>query len=119
MLPAVAYDEELAERVRDLLAAVPDVTEQRMFGGLAFMVGGAMAVSVGSGGLLVRRDPAAGDDELPGARPAVMGSRQMRGWLAVDAGAATPDEELAGWVRHGLTAAHHAAHQATGSSSTP
>jgi TfoX/Sxy family transcriptional regulator of competence genes len=115
MLPAVAYDEDLAERVRDHLAEVPDVTEKRMFGGLAFMVGGAMAVSVGSSGLLVRRDPAGGADELPGARPAVMGSRQMRGWLAVDADAATPDEVLARWVRSGTSAAH----QATGSSATP
>ena len=124
-LLAVAYDEELADRVRDLLAAVPDVAEKRMFGGLAFMVGGAMAVSVGGAGLLVRR--ADGVDEPPGARPAVMGTRQMRGWLAVDAGAATPDDELAAWVRHGLAAAHQAAHQsthqathqATGSSATP
>jgi hypothetical protein len=113
MLPPVAYDEALADRVRDLLAAVPDVTEKRMFGGLAFMVGGARAVSVGSAGLLVRRADGAG--EPPGARPAVMGTRQMRGWLAVDAGAATTDEELAAWVRHGLAAAH----QATGSSATP
>jgi TfoX N-terminal domain len=114
-LAAVAYDEELAERVRDQLAGLPGVTEKRMFGGLAFLVGGAMAVSVGSGGLLVRRDPAGGADELPGARPAVMGSRQMRGWLAVDAGAAIPDEVLARCVACGLAAAHHA----TGSSSTP
>ena len=112
----MAYDEELAERIRDLLADQPDLTEKRMFGGLAFLVGGAMAVSVGSGGLLVRRDPAGDADELPGARPAVMGSRQMRGWLTVDAGAATPDEVLARCVACGLAAA---AHQATGSSSTP
>jgi TfoX/Sxy family transcriptional regulator of competence genes len=115
-LAAVAYDEELAERVRDQLAGVPDVTEKRMFGGLAFLVGGAMAVSArNGGGLLVRADPARGADQLPGARPAVMGTRQMHGWLAVDADAATPDGELARWVRYGLARAH----QATGSSSTP
>lgn len=115
MLPAVAYDKDLAERVRDSLAEVPDVTEKRMFGGLAFLVGGAMAVSVGSGGLLVRRDPAPGADLPAGARPAVMGTRPMRGWLAVDADAGMPDEELARWVRHALAAAH----QATRSSATP
>jgi TfoX/Sxy family transcriptional regulator of competence genes len=116
MLPAVAYDEELAARVRDLLAAVPDVTEKRMFGGLAFMVGGAMAVSASSGGgLLVRGDRTRGADQLPGARTAVMGSREMHGWLRVDADAATPDDELARYVEYGLAGAH----QATGSSSTP
>jgi TfoX/Sxy family transcriptional regulator of competence genes len=119
MLPAVAYDEDLAERVRDCLAAVPDVTEKRMFGGLAFMVGGAMAVSVSSGGLLVRRDPAPGAEPPPGARPAVMGSRTMRGWLTVDADAGMPDEELDRWVRHALAAAHQTGHQETGSSATP
>ena len=116
MLRPVAYDEELAARVRDQLAGVPDVTEKKMFGGLAFLVGGAMAVSAhNGGGLLVRADPTAGADQLPGARPAVMGGRQMHGWLLVDADAATPDEELARCVRHGLAGAH----QATGSSSTP
>jgi TfoX/Sxy family transcriptional regulator of competence genes len=116
MLPAVAYDAQLAERVRDLLAAVPDVTEKRMFGGLAFLVGDALAVSVrGGGGLLVRGDRTLGADQLDGARTAVMGSRTMHGWLAVDADVDTPDEQLARWVRYGVARAH----QATGSSSTP
>ena len=115
MLRTVAYDEGLAERVRDLLAPVPDVTEKRMFGGLAFLVGDALAVSVSGGGLLVRGDRTVGADQLPGARPAVMGSRTMHGWLAVDADDGTPDEQLARWVRYGLARAH----QATGSSSTP
>lgn len=118
MLPAVAYDEDLAARVREHLVAVPDVVEKRMFGGLAFMVGGAMAVAAASGGgLLVRRAPE-GTQPPPGGRPAVMGSREMHGWLAVDAGAGTPDEELARWVAFALAAAR-AAHQETGSSATP
>ena len=112
----MAYDTELAARVRDLLSPVPDVTEKRMFGGLAFLVGDALAVSVASGGgLLVRGDRTLGADQLPGARTAVMRSRTMHGWLKVDADADTPDEQLARWVRYGLDRAHHA----TGSSSTP
>ena len=112
----MAYDTELAARVRDLLSPVPDVTEKRMFGGLAFLVGDALAVSAANGGgLLVRGDRTRGADQLPGARTAVMGSRVMHGWLAVDADAATSEEELARWVRYGLARAH----QATGSSSRP
>jgi TfoX/Sxy family transcriptional regulator of competence genes len=112
----MAYDEDLADRVREAIQDVDGVTEKRMFGGLAFMVGDALAVSVsGGGGLLVRGDRTLGADQLPGARTAVMGSRTMHGWLKVDADADTPDEQLARWVRYGLDRAHHA----TGSSSTP
>jgi TfoX/Sxy family transcriptional regulator of competence genes len=120
MLRAVAYDEQLAERVRDQLAGVPGVTEKAMFGGLAFLVDGAMAVAASSrGGLLVRADRARAAEllALPGVQPSVMRGREMTGWLAVDAGAAATEEELAHWVAVGLAAAR--AHQATGNSSTP
>jgi TfoX/Sxy family transcriptional regulator of competence genes len=108
MLRAVGYDQDLAERLREQLAGVPDVTEKAMFGGLAFLVGGAMAVAASNGGgLLVRADPDR-EAELaaePGARPFVMRGREMTGWLAVDADAATPDDELARWVGCGLAGA--------------
>jgi TfoX/Sxy family transcriptional regulator of competence genes len=120
MLHAVAYDRELAERLRDQLAAVPDVTEKAMFGGLAFLVGGAMAIAAsGTGGLLVRADPSRAGEltARPGVRPTVMRGREMAGWLSVDAGPGTTDDELAGWVQVGLAAVGR--HQATGSSSTP
>jgi hypothetical protein len=71
----VAYDEALAERIRELLAADPDVTETKMFGGLAFLVGGHMAIAAsGQGGALVRVDPAASDElvERHGASIAIM-----------------------------------------------
>lgn len=108
MLRAVAYDRELAERLRDQLAGVPDVTEKAMFGGLAFLVEGAMAIAAASGGgLLVRADPARGAELASSseARPFVMRGREMTGWLAVDAGAAATDDELAGWVACGLAGA--------------
>src|SRR5918998_6087685 len=65
-LPAVAYDEQLANRIRDVLGAEPDISEQKALGGLAFLVAGNMAVaSSGQGGLLVRVDPAASDAARP------------------------------------------------------
>jgi TfoX/Sxy family transcriptional regulator of competence genes len=97
----MAYDEELADRIRDLLAAEPGLTEQKMFGGLAFLVGGNMAVGVsGQGGLLVRVDPAE-SDELVESTPAYvmeMRGREMRGWLRVDADHVRTKKELAVWV---------------------
>ena len=101
----VAYDVALASRLRELLADEPEVVEKRMFGGLAFLVGGHMAVSAsGQGGLLLRIDPADRDDLLaePGASPFVMRAREMAGWLRVDIDAGATDEELARWVGHGV-----------------
>ena len=83
----MAYDEDLANRIRELLAGEPDVTEKTMFGGLAFLVGGNMAVAAsGQGGLMVRVDPEATDALVakPHARPFEMRGRAMRGWLRVD-----------------------------------
>jgi TfoX/Sxy family transcriptional regulator of competence genes len=104
----VAYDEELAERIRDLLGGGADVTEQKMFGGLAFLVGGNMAVAAsGQGGILVRADPAQSDALLAttSARVMEMRGRQMAGWLRVDAEDVRTNDELAKWVELGTTCA--------------
>jgi TfoX/Sxy family transcriptional regulator of competence genes len=103
---AMAYDEELADRIRDMLAAERGLTEQKMFGGLAFLVGGNMAVGVsGQGGLLVRVDPTE-SDELVESTPAYvmeMRGREMRGWLRVDADHVRTKKELAAWVDRGVS----------------
>ena len=100
----MSYDEELANRLREALAGEPGVTEQRMFGGLAFLVNGNMSVSASrSGGLLVRVDPAEADD-LIGAdvEPMVMGGRSMTGWLLVAPEAIATKRQLSPWVRRGV-----------------
>lgn len=101
----MAYDEELAARLRMLLAGEPDVTEKRMFGGLGFLAAGNLAVSAsGTGGLLVRVDPATADAlvDPPGVVPFEMRGRTMRGWLRVDTAALASDAGLIRWVDHGL-----------------
>jgi TfoX/Sxy family transcriptional regulator of competence genes len=102
----VAYDEELAGRIRALAASEPDLSEKKMFGGLAFLVGGNMAVAAsGQGGLLVRVDPAESDELLASsnARPMEMRGREMRGWLRVDAEDIRSDADLEAWVERGLS----------------
>ena len=103
---AVAYEEELAARVRELVSAEPGLAEKKMFGGLAFLVGGNMAVGVsGQGGILVRVDPDE-SDELVATTPAQlmeMRGRSMRGWLRVAAEDVAGDRELAEWVGRGTT----------------
>ena len=102
----MAYDEELAERIRELVSGESDLTEQRMFGGLAFLIGGNMAVAAsGQGGVLVRVDPAESDKLVAttSARPMEMRGRQMRGWLRVDADEVRAERELAKWVELGTT----------------
>ena len=101
----MAYDEELADRIRVALQDVPGVTEKRMFGGLGFLVAGNMAVSAsGQGGLMVRVDPADGpslvDDET--VQRMEMRGRAMDGWLRVDLGALTTDDDLQRWVDRGV-----------------
>jgi TfoX/Sxy family transcriptional regulator of competence genes len=100
----VAYDEELAERIRALVAAEPDLTEQRMFGGLAFLIGGNMAVAAsGQGGLLVRVDPDQ-SDELVSTTPAElmeMRGRTMPGWLRVGSEHVDSEAALVAWVERG------------------
>jgi TfoX/Sxy family transcriptional regulator of competence genes len=102
----VAYDEELGARIRDLLAGASDVTEQKMFGGLAFLVGGNMAVAAsGQGGILVRVDPAQSDALIAKTSAFLMEmrGRQMRGWLRVDAEHVRTKRDLAKWVDLGTT----------------
>jgi TfoX/Sxy family transcriptional regulator of competence genes len=100
----MAYDEELAARIRELVAGESDLTEKKMFGGLAFLVGGNMAVAAsGQGGILVRVDPAATDALVTdtNARVFEMRGRSMQGWLRVDAEHVRTDRELAEWVERG------------------
>jgi TfoX/Sxy family transcriptional regulator of competence genes len=100
----VAYDEELAERIRTLLGGEAGVTEQKMFGGLAFLVRGNMAVAAsGQGGALVRVDPAESNTLVAttSARLMEMRGRQMQGWLLVASEDLRADDELATWVERG------------------
>ncbi|MBV8953401.1 MAG: TfoX/Sxy family protein [Solirubrobacterales bacterium] len=102
----MAYDEHLAERVRELVAPTAGVTEKRMFGGLAFLINGNMAVAVsGQGGLLLRVDPHETEELLskPHAQPAVMRGRQMQGWLRVDTEGVGTKRQLERWVARGVT----------------
>jgi TfoX/Sxy family transcriptional regulator of competence genes len=100
----VAYDEELAERLRELLDGEPQLTEKRLFGGLAFLVSGNMAIAAsGQGGVLVRVDPTASDKlvETSHAELAVMRGRPMNGWLRVGSEHVTTKQHLAKWATLG------------------
>lgn len=107
----MAYDEGLAERVRDVLVDDPvvagrEVTERKMFGGLAFLVDGNMAVAVsGQGGLMVRVDPAEGKELVAttAAYPMVMQGRALDGWLRVDAEQLGSDADIAVWAARGTS----------------
>jgi TfoX/Sxy family transcriptional regulator of competence genes len=102
----VAYDERLAERIRELVAGERGVTEQKMFGGLAFLLNGNMAIAAsGQGGLLVRVDPAESDALVAktGAQVMEMRGREMPGWLRVDAGDVLTKAQLSKWVGHGVS----------------
>ena len=101
----MAYDEDLANRIRELIAAEPDLTEQKMFGGLAFLIGGRMAVAAsGSGGLMVRVEPGETDALMakPHAGPFEMRGRAMDGWLRVDAEGVRTKRQLEPWVKRGV-----------------
>jgi TfoX/Sxy family transcriptional regulator of competence genes len=105
----VAFDEHLANRIRELLSAERGVQEKTMFGGLAFLIGGNMAVAVsGKGGLMVRVPPADTDDLLSRTHvsPMVMGGRQIRGWLRVAEDGVTTKRRLQSWVSRGVAYAH-------------
>jgi len=102
----MAYDEELADRIRELIAGEHRVTEKKMFGGLAFLVRGNMAVAAsGQGGLLVRVDPEESDAIVAktAATPMVMRGKSMAGWLRVDADAVGTKRRLAPWVTRGVS----------------
>ena len=101
----MAYDEELAGRIRDLVGREAGAVEQEMFGGLAFLIDGNMAVAAsGQGGLLVRVDPGESDKLVAetGARPMEMRGREMRGWLRVDSEDVVARPALAMWVDLGV-----------------
>jgi hypothetical protein len=101
----MAYDEELANRIRELIGSEPGVTEQQMFGGLAFLIGGNMAVAAsGQGGILVHVDPEQSDELLArsNAHLMEMRGRRMKGWLRVDAVDVQTKSQLAKWVGVGV-----------------
>jgi TfoX/Sxy family transcriptional regulator of competence genes len=101
----MAYDEQLADRIRELVPSEADLTERKMFGGLAFLIGGNMAVAAsGQGGVLVRVDPAESDALVAttSARPMEMRGRPMQGWLRVDPDDVRTRRQLARWVELGV-----------------
>jgi TfoX/Sxy family transcriptional regulator of competence genes len=101
----MAYDDELATRIREAVRGERGLTEKQMFGGLAFLIHGNMAVSASSkGGLLLRIDPAETESLVsePHVQRFVMRGREMDGWLRVDAEALETDDELRRWVSHGV-----------------
>ena len=102
----MAYDEDLAERIRELVSGESDLAEKKMFGGLAFLIHGNMAVAAsGQGGLMVRVDPGQGDKLIAttSARPMEMRGRPMSGWLRVDTDDVRLKRQLAKWVTLGVT----------------
>jgi len=101
----MGYDQRLAERIRELLPDGADLSERKMFGGLAFLVGGHLAVAAsGQGGLMVRVDPAASESLVAttAAHLVEMRGRRMRGWLRVDTEDVGTDADLATWVHLGV-----------------
>ena len=102
----MAYDEDIAARIRELISAEPGVSEKKMFGGLAFLIGGNMAVAAsGQGGILVRVDPEQSDSlaRETAAQTGVMRGREMRGWLRVDSEHLHDTQQLEGWVDLGTS----------------
>jgi TfoX/Sxy family transcriptional regulator of competence genes len=110
----MAYDEGVAQRIRDLVQGDLDVTEKRMFGGLAFLVNGNMSVAAsGSGGLMVRLDA---DDaerllDATAVTPFEMRGAPMRGWLRVSEAGYATDEQLRGWVERSVDFARTLPHK--------
>lgn len=107
----MAYDEELADRLRALMGDL-EPTEKKAFGGLCFMVGGKMAIAASSkGGALVRVDPDEAGElcSRPGVERMVMRGKEMKGWLRVETGQLDEDAELTAWIDRGVAAARAAA----------
>jgi TfoX/Sxy family transcriptional regulator of competence genes len=101
----MAYDDELAARIRELVGGESDLTEKKMFGGLAFLIGGNMAIAAsGQGGLLVRVDPEESDKLVSTTKASVMEmrGREMKGWLRVGAADVRTKRQLSAWVRRGV-----------------
>jgi TfoX/Sxy family transcriptional regulator of competence genes len=104
---AMAYDEELADRVREAVRGAGVVEEKRMFGGLSFMVDGRLAVAAsGQGGLLVPVGTGQRDALLaePHVEPMVMGDRESRSWVHVLESGIRTEDQLRAWVARGLAA---------------
>jgi TfoX/Sxy family transcriptional regulator of competence genes len=102
----MAYDEDLADRLRELIAGEPGLMEKKMFGGLAFLIGGNMAIAAsGQGGALVRVDPTESNRLVAStkARPFEMRGRPMQGWLRVDSQDLRTKAQLAKWVKLGVS----------------
>lgn len=101
----MAYDDDIGDRVRELLGSETDLTEKRMFGGLAFLLGGRMALAASSkGGLMVRvpKDETASLVERDHVSPMVMSGRESRGWVRVDAEGVRTRKQLQAWVTRGV-----------------
>jgi len=101
----MAYDEILANRLREALSGQPKLTEKAMFGGLAFLINGNMSVAAsGQGGLLLRIDPTEAErfSGEPHASRAVMGGREMDGWLRIDEAALDDEATFTRWVERGI-----------------
>jgi TfoX/Sxy family transcriptional regulator of competence genes len=101
----MAYDEDLADRIRELIATERGVEEKRMFGGLAFLISGNMSVAVsGRGGLMVRVPPDETERLLTRdhVEPMVMAGRETRGWLRVSVDGLNTKRQLQGWVTRGV-----------------
>jgi len=101
----MAYDEDLANRIRELLAGEPGVVEQKMFGGLAFLIGGHMSVSASGRGGLLLHVPHEETEALvakPYAGPFEMRGKTMDGWLRVEAEGVKTKRQLERWVKRGV-----------------
>jgi TfoX/Sxy family transcriptional regulator of competence genes len=101
----MAYDENLAQRLREILLGSPNLSEMKMFGGIAFLINGNMACGVTQNDLIVRVGPEASEQAFaaPHTRPFAMTSRApMSGWVQVEPAGFATDEDLQGWVRQGL-----------------
>jgi TfoX/Sxy family transcriptional regulator of competence genes len=100
----MAYDQELAGRIRQLIGSDPELTEKKMFGGLAFLIRGNMAIAASSeGGVMVRVDPAQSDALVATTQATLMNmrGRDMPGWLRVSSHDLRTDDQLAPWVEMG------------------
>ncbi|MEO7069915.1 MAG: TfoX/Sxy family protein [Nostocoides sp.] len=107
----MAYDEQVADDIQMILSGEPDVTEKKMFGGLAFLAGGVIAITAsGRGGLMVRVDPAERGDLLKRqhVEPVVMRGREAAGFVRAREGSYASEDDLRGWVERGLSAARAA-----------
>ena len=100
----MAYDEDLAQRMRQALAVIPDIDEKKMFGGIGFMLNGNMACGVNKDDLIVRVGPEAYKNTLtePHTKEFDMTGRPMTGWVVVKPEGYETDEALKGWVQRGV-----------------